>query len=669
VRRAWPGALERVLRRPSAIVIAGLVVAIAVGCTWALPGTDAWCADSISPRSCGLGAIAETYLPGHYHTYPPLQMAVLTVTSLPWMALAAARVGGGLDALSAELIKPLYMTGVEAGARLVTALMAVGVVWNTMRLWTRIANRRVGVAAGAVQATNAVFVYYAHTGNLEVPYLFWVTWVLVELDRVAAGEPREREALLVAAAAALTKQTAVAALLLPLPLYLIVIPWLSARTRPLRRDLLVACGVAALVYAVVSGALVNPTGYRRHLGFTFGAGSQTWANYPPGWAGALFLARSTFLSIPRFTSWLIAAAAIGGVAWSAVSTRGLARTRIFLPLVAALSHMLFLHFFARRTEERFLLPAFVALLPYAAVAFDGAYASFARSRPALVVGAAVALAPAVLGVASVDATLLADPRYEAERFLDSLAPGTAIEVYGGPIFLPRIPAKLVATRPGIEPISERQLIPGVTEIVDPALDPRPRAPAAIVLATELSSVEATEPPPPSPFGLMQYRDARSHALFRGLYDGSLGYVRAFRGTCRLPWPLECRRIHYSTAGEVWIYVRAGAPVAVRDVEPGGAFLPHQVEGAAERLADRGGRVDHQEVVVSVADPSQGRLLLHDLLGADARSSVAASPRDIGRLFERPPREIARGGVEDAGAEGERSKTFAPHARRPGGKDL
>src|SRR5437763_1019831 len=88
-------------------VVGATAVAIAVGFTWGLPGTHSWSADSISPRSCGLGAIAETYTPGHFHTYPPLHMAWLTLLSLPWMALAAAHVGFGQDALAAELIKPL----------------------------------------------------------------------------------------------------------------------------------------------------------------------------------------------------------------------------------------------------------------------------------------------------------------------------------------------------------------------------------------------------------------------------------------------------------------------------------------------------------------------------------------------------------------------------------
>jgi 4-amino-4-deoxy-L-arabinose transferase-like glycosyltransferase len=543
------------LRRPEGLVLAGFAAAIAVGSTWALPGSDAWCADSISPRSCGLFAIAETYLPGHYHSYPPLQMAILTVVSLPWMLLAAARVGLDVDALGRELIEPLYMTGVEAGSRLVTAAMALAIVWNTMRLWTRLEGRRAGIAAGVVQATNAVLVYYAHTGNLEVPYLFWVTWGMVELDRVASGERRERQALLVATAAALTKQTAVAALLLPYPVYLWLVPWAFERRPPHRREIAAGALLSIAAYAVVSGALVNPTGYRRHLAFTFGPGSQTWSTYPRGWGGALYLARAAFDSVPRFTSWPIALAAILGIALAITEARGLRRARLLLPLSTAVSFTLFLHLLARRTEERFLLPVAMTALPYAALAFDRAWSGWPRARPWIAAGAVAAILPAVLGVASMDATLLADPRYAAERFLAALPRGTKIEVVGGPLFLPRVPEGLVAARPGIEPVAERQLIPGVTEIVDPAMDPRPRGPSAIVLATELSSVAATEPPvSPHPFGLMQYRDAQSHALLRGLYDGSLGYERALRATCELPWPLACRKIHHSTAGEVWIYV-------------------------------------------------------------------------------------------------------------------
>jgi hypothetical protein len=200
------------------------------------------------------------------------------------------------------------------------------------------------------------------------------------------------------------------------------------------------------------------------------------------------------------------------------------------------------------------LPQALFALPYAAL-WVRPLGSRRPAARALALGfAAAGVLVAAIGVASMDATLLADPRYAAERFLARLPAGSHVEVYGGPIFLPRVPPGLAAARPGVEPASERQHIPGVEEIVDPEMDPRPRAPTAIVLATELSTASAMEPPSATlPFAHAQYRDARSHALFRALADGSLGYDRVLHATCELPWPLSCRAEHGSTAGEVWIY--------------------------------------------------------------------------------------------------------------------
>ncbi len=549
----------RAAKDPAWIAIAAsFSLAVLVGCTWGLPGSDSWAADSISPRSCGLGAIVETYWPGHFHTYPPLHMALLTLLSLPWMALAAHRVGLDVDALSAELVKPLYMTGIEVSARLLAAVMALGILLHTFRLWTRIGGRRVGVLAAAVTAGNATLVYYAHTGNLEVPYLFWMTWAMLEMDRVMSGEPREVQALLLVTAAVLTKDQAAAALLLPLPLALVVVPWRRGRTFGGRRRLMAGGAVVALTYALASGALTNPSGFRKRVAFLLGPASRTWASYPRTLPGRIELTRDAIAAVPHFASWGTAAAAAAGVVVVALSWRGLARDRGLAPLAAAVSFTIFFTLGALRTEDRFLLPQSLFFFPYAAVALDAAWTSWGpspRVRQVLAGGAAVAFVPAVFAVASIDATLLADPRYAAEAYLKSFVPGTPIEVYGGPIFLPRIPATLVALRPGVEPIADRQRIAGVEELVDPAMDPRPRAPAAIVLATELSHIEAADLASPArPCALAQYGDATSHAFFRRLQDGSLGYGRSLRAVCTLPWPLECRREHGSTGGEVWVYV-------------------------------------------------------------------------------------------------------------------
>jgi hypothetical protein len=547
------------LRSPEALVVVLFLVVVGAGAGWGLPGSDSWAADSISPRSCGLGAIAETFTPGHFHIYPPLHMLLLTVLSLPWMGLAALRVGADVGALGRELIKPQYMTPIEVSARLVTALMALGVLRNVYVLWTRLAGRRVALLAALLLTTSATFVYYAHTGNLDVPALFWVTLALLELDRVSAGEPRHTQALLCCVAAALTKDQAVAALIVPAFLALALPPSgetaAAARLRPLARGVV----LALVAYALLSGFAVNPHGFVRRLGTLFGPASQSWAGYPPGLAGLVPLAHDALARTPELISWPVAVAAAGGLGLAAC-TPSPSRLRRLLPASAAASFFLLFDCTARRTEVRFLLPVALLLTPYAALLFAAAWTRLPRARAAGVALGLLALVPGWLEVASLDGALLADPRYEAERWLAGLPPGTSVEVYGGPIFLPRIPATLTAVRPGIEPVADRQEIPGVLDVVDPLMDPRERGAPVIVLATELSSARASaEPTAATPFGLMQYRDERSRAMLRHLADGSFGYHRVLRARCVLPWPLACESIHGSTAGEVWIYARSDAP--------------------------------------------------------------------------------------------------------------
>lgn len=550
----------RILRPGERLVLGGFALAISVGFTWGLPGSSTWAVDAISPRSCGLGAIVETYWPGHFHTYPPLHMALLTVLSLPWIALGALRAGTGREDLARELIKPLYMTGIELSARAVAAAMALAVVWSTIRLWTRIDGRRTGLGAGLAVAANSTFVYYAHTGNLEVPYIFWASWAMLEMDRVLCGEPRERAAIFCSIAAILSKDLAVA-VLVPLSVALLA-PCAARRESTLRRRVLTPCLEGIALYAVVSGALVNPVGFRRRVAFLVGPASQTWAGYPADIGGDLRLAHDALRVVPHFTSWPIAMAAIAGIVLVMVTRRRILLLRALQPVVAALSFTVLLALGVRRSEDRFLLPQTIFVLPYSAVALSRAWEGLPRPRVVLGGLAGASLVLALLRVVSLDATLLVDSRYAAERFLASLPSGTHVEVLGTTMFLPRLPSTLSVVRPGTEPIADRQAIPGVTEVVDPDMDPRPRAPALIVLATSLSQELVTEPPPPPslrPYGSTSYHDDVSHRLFRRLFDGSLRYRRSLVARCDLPWPLECRRVHEATGEEVWMYSREAAP--------------------------------------------------------------------------------------------------------------
>lgn len=537
-------------RHPVPLAILALfVVACLVGITWGLPGSESWAADAVSPRAVGLFALAETYWPGHFFRYPPLHVLLLTVLSSPWMGTTVLRVGTDPTVLGAALLQRPIMTGIEGTARLVAVVMGAGIVLHTMAFWSRVAGPRVGNLAGLVVALVAPLVFYAHTGNLEVPYLFWTTWALGEVQRVFAGEAREKRAVVLATLAVLTKDQAAG-------FFLFVVPWMLlhvARRAPRPsapraaggRAALSALSAGVLVYLLLSGALVNPSGMRQRVAFLLGPASADWSLYPATASGYLGLTKAALLAIPQFTSWPLAALAVLGVGLAITS-----RPRpAWVPALAALSFTLAFTLGARRTEDRFLLPLAVLLLPYAALPLD----ALLRRGVGRVL-AVLAFVPAFVGVAEVDGSFLRDARFAVEELLASLPPGTVVEVYGGPKFLPRVPPIVHGARVGTDPLEARALIPGLAEIVDPAMDVESRRPRYVVLSTEMSNEGRRVPQAPR-FGVHAYQDEASARFFAALLDGTVPYRMVLRARCSLPWGLTCRRIHDSIGGEVWVYER------------------------------------------------------------------------------------------------------------------
>jgi hypothetical protein len=180
----------------------------------------------------------------------------------------------------------------------------------------------------------------------------------------------------------------------------------------------------------------------------------------------------------------------------------------------------------------------------------------------LAIVAAASLVPALLAVASLDATLVVDSRYDAERFLAALPAGTRVEVYGGPPFLPRLPQSLVVTRVGTDDPNARTHLPDLVELEDRPANVVYRRPDYVLLSTEFSRREAGTVVR-AQWGVSAYADEDATRFFADLIDGRLGYERVAAPSCSLPWPLACRRIHGSTGEPVWIYRR-------RDVAPASA---------------------------------------------------------------------------------------------------
>jgi hypothetical protein len=504
--------------------------------------------------------VVETWRWGSFFRYPPLHLLVLTVLSLPWILLGVARAGTGQDALMHELIEPRYMTPIDLTGRLVALVMAVGILVNVRRLVSRVWGDRAGNAAAAVTALNPVLVYFAHSANSDVPYLFWVTLALCELDRVMLGEARERRAALCLCAALLTKDQSFAFFVLAAPWALLVAPLAtrgerSALSVVLRPTLWRAAALAAGLYLLVSGALTNPLGFYRRVLWITGPANRDWVVVGRDALGIGTLAREVFDAMPLFVSRAVMLLAGAGLVVALTRGERTQRMRAALPAVAALSYLVFFVFTSRWTMERHVLPVALLGFTYAGVAVDCLLDQAPRARSLVLAGFALALAPQVLDVASVDGTLMYDARHEAQRFLAALPRGTRVEVYGGNQYLPNLPRQLVVTRVGPESDAERSALPGVTELRAPYREVGTRAPAYAVVGEDFATYFLPTSDPLCPQNARLNNDPDGRALMSGLLHETLGYSFALRARCTLPWPLRCVRMHRSIGAEVWIFRR------------------------------------------------------------------------------------------------------------------
>jgi hypothetical protein len=531
------------MRDPLAWILFANVVLHGVGIWWGLPSSTGWDDDGVAPRDF-LPGVVETFRWGSHYTYPPLHLVLLTVLTLPvWVtALLRARSLGAAD-LIAEFTKVPYMTAFSVVARATSVFMAVGIVYALYRLAEELWGRRAGLWAALVVTTNIVLNYYAHTSNLDVPYLFWATLALAEATRaVARSEPRRMRTFAILAALSIcTKDQAYGLFVLSVPA--LVLAWVAiegpsrARARGVVGESALALVIATALVLVIDGALFNPLGFRARLAFLTGAASRDHAVYPASPAGWAAVARDTLRFFDRYYPWPLTLPCLLGVGL-AFGYPGGARSRnvalgALLPLAAALSFTLTFNMSARRTEHRFLLPQ---MLMFGVYGGAGTAWLVRDRRGARIAGPLVAalLIWAAWRAAAVDAAMLLDPRYDAETWMRAhVRPVDSVETYGNDAYLPRFPPEVTVTRVGPEPLSGRSVVPGIREVRSPYGNIEERRPRFIVLADgwawrywddksflrEVGTALAPEE-------VARERDIESRSYFRALVQGRLSYRSA-----------------------------------------------------------------------------------------------------------------------------------------------
>ncbi|HVW73871.1 MAG TPA: hypothetical protein VHC39_09550 [Rhizomicrobium sp.] len=558
--------MNRLLRAPLfwvLLVAAGLRLA---GLFWGLPSADGWDDDGFAPRNF-LTALALTWKPGAYFTYPPLHALLLALPALPvagW-ALAHAPSLSQHDVIT-TITQPVYMTYFSVLGRLVSLLMSLGIIWCVGEMARVVAGARAGLLAAIACVLNFGLTYYGQVSNLDVPYLFWACLALVWCMRaVTEREPRRFWwAALFAAAAVATKDQAYALFLLCLPLFLmlwfIADAWPRAHGRRIALTLLPAALVSLFLLLLVDGAITNPSGFLRRIAFLTGPASQDYAEYLRGPIGWLALLGDMGRAYAQGYGVAAMVLALLGVIVHIRQSRNGPRVAGLLPLLAMISFTICFNFAALRSDDRFLLPQSVLACVYIGIAAE--MLAFPAREGMRLAGRGVLLLVALAAlhqVIAIDAAMLFDPRYDAERWMTAhVKAGDVIETYGQNCFQSRFPKNAHVIRIGPGSLKLRNPLPGVTELRQPFILPRQSRFIVLSLAWARRYLRPAMPLPAghiySRLQQLDFANTDATLHFQSLLNGTAGYRLAYAARPSSLWPIV--HIHDSLDEPVWIFERA-----------------------------------------------------------------------------------------------------------------
>ena len=483
--------------RVVSLVALGFLATELVAVAWDVPGAHGWENDGVAPRDL-FGGLAENLTPGHAHRYPLLHYLLLAVPCFP--ILLVATLAGPLDATSVRerVLSVACMSGISVVARLLAMAMATLALVTLARMVRRTWGVRAGRFTALFAATNLTFAFYGRVSNLDVPYLMWCALALDKLLDVAETGEKARyfEFGALAAAAVATKDQAYASFVLVAPFYFVVLPLLGRSPAGRAHFVLLAkaVGVSAITYAVLSGALFNPTGFAQRLRELTGPASQDWTLYSRDAAGLARNLRDVFSAQARYF-WPVPLTLLawGGALvapWVGASdpTRRLATPAFrVLPLLAGLSSLVFFSLAVARSEHRFLLPLGFFLSAGGGVALDRLLGNVPprAARPISALCGAL-FAWALLASFSVTLTQLGDARWRVRAFLAELPRGSRVETYGGLVYQPHFDVSDAAPyrveRVGLEPSKRRNPLAGAMEREGKIEEALTRKPDAIVIS-------------------------------------------------------------------------------------------------------------------------------------------------------------------------------------------
>lgn len=503
------------------------------GIGWGLPHVTnpqmihGWDIDSVS----GMIVLAEFHnllvqaKPDWWIAYPLFHYLVLALFYVPYLAYLFLT--GGFTAPSATypygFADPVgAIATLTLIARALTVLMASGVVVMAYLIARTVWDKTTGIVAAVAVMLTAPIVYYARTGNLDIPVLFWLGLAILVLAKSVTTGLTIRRAIwlgVFSALAVATKDQAYAALLPGLAALALLHLRNSATTGiSLVRSwkpLFALATAGSLAYAVASGLVISPQRFFLHLQYIsnfkesfynivrpdgqvmYGSGGNVLRASTP--AGYALLTQDIGVALFESLGPLLLIAGVIGVliAWRATPF-----SRVVI--IMGLGHLILAVLPVRHMQYRYaIFPSFVLAFFIARAIVVGWHGTM---LPKALAAGFVILGFGWLGIRGTDLTyqMLYDARLATGKCLEkNLRPGDQVGYFGGINQLPPLPK-------GITPV----LLPADESAIDILQQKRVRF--------VIISPDAWSDPGMDRCWLI------ADSIYAKLQDGSLGYERLAR---------------------------------------------------------------------------------------------------------------------------------------------
>lgn len=445
--------------------------------------------------------------------------------------------------------------------RLPSLLMAAGIVAIAHNVGKRIAGNAAAWTAAAAVATIGPLAYYARTSNVDVPALFWTVLALPFALRALREGLTVRLATVLGLCAGIATATKDQqyAFFVGMGLVLLTTHLLDRRRsgqwQGWWRGPLAGFVAGGAIYLVLSGILVLPDHFARHLRFTLQTldpripqdqltlSDGYWAN-PATLEGYLRLASHGATMVYEALGLPVIVLALAGIVVAARTNPRL----LALLLVPILGLVFGVFLQVRFIAPRFLLPVDVVLCLFAALAVGMADRLASSRRFAVRAVAVASIGWAAVHSADITMQMLNDSRYEAARWLErNVQPGDVVAHYGSAFKLPRLPADVIVKPAG-----------GQFRIKFQTTTPELPAPPAFLISIPQLRTEPV------------HEISVTDDAFMRLFDPASGYQQVYAGQTAALWP---RPLQTATFVNPPVRIFARNDVVARLREPPRIALP------------------------------------------------------------------------------------------------